>query len=51
MMLWVLEDNLTVGFYKRLGGATTSSKVETIGGKPLKELALGWADLTPWASP
>lgn len=51
MMLWVLEDNSTVSFYKHLGGVATSSKVETIGGKPLNELALGWTDLPLWATP
>lgn len=51
MMLWVLEDNRTVDFYKRMGGVPSGSKVEEIGGKPLKELALGWASLAAAAVP
>lgn len=45
MMLWVLEGNRTVAFYKRMGGVPSGSKTEEIGGKPLNELALGWPTL------
>ncbi len=51
MMLWVLEDNRTVDFYKRLGGVPSGSKVEEIGGKSLNELALGWSKLVAVALP
>lgn len=43
MMLWVLEANPTLGFYKRLGGVTVARKTIEIGGAALEELALGWA--------
>jgi GNAT superfamily N-acetyltransferase len=43
LMLWVLADNPTVGFYRHLGGVAVAEKTEDIGGKPLKELALGWS--------
>jgi len=41
-MLWVLEDNPAHRFYERMGGVVVGEKVETIGGKKLKELAYGW---------
>lgn len=39
MMIWVLADNTACGFYERMGGKVVAEKRETIGGKPLKELA------------
>jgi L-amino acid N-acyltransferase YncA len=45
MMLWVLADNPTCDFYARMGGKVVGEKIETIGGKSLKELAYGWAAL------
>ena len=42
VMLWALEDNPTRGFYNHMGGKTFATKVETIGGKELKEIAYGW---------
>ncbi len=45
MMLWVIDQNRTVDFYKHLGGIERASKIEEIGGAPLTELALGWPSL------
>ncbi len=42
LMLWVLEQNRTLGFYQRLGGVTVGRKTIEIGGAALEELALGW---------
>lgn len=42
MMLWVLKDNPTLGFYKRLGGAVAGEKAIKIGEQELVELAVGW---------
>ena len=45
LLLWVLRDNPTVGFYRHLGGVPVGEKTESIGGKPLVELAMGWSAL------
>lgn len=45
MMLWVLEDNPSCGFYGAMGGMVADEKWEEIGGKKLKELAYGWSSL------
>lgn len=42
MMLWVLKDNPSLGFYKSMGGQTIGEKAITIGGDSLIELAIGW---------
>jgi len=42
MLVWVLEANPAVSFYKRLGGIPISQKLIEIGGVDLQELALGW---------
>jgi len=42
MMLWVLKDNLTLGFYQRFGGTVIGEKGVTIGEQELVELAVGW---------
>lgn len=46
MMLWVLEDNSTRGFYERMGGIAVGRKVKPFGGKELTEFAYAWKDLT-----
>lgn len=43
MLLWVIKDNPTVGFYGAMGGAPCSEKVDDIGGRPVVELAMGWS--------
>lgn len=45
MLVWVLADNPTCGFYERMGGKVVGEKMETIGDKSLKELAYGWGSL------
>jgi L-amino acid N-acyltransferase YncA len=45
MLVWVLADNPSRGFYAALGGRQVGSKVVEIGGVELKELAYGWSDL------
>ncbi len=44
-MLWVLEANPAVDFYKRLGGRVVGEAYEVIGERKLKELAFAWDDL------
>lgn len=45
MLVWVLEDNPAVRFYKKAGAQPVMSKDIEIGGIQLPELALGWLDL------
>lgn len=45
MIVWALEDNPAVGFYKHLGAIPVTSKTINIGGKDLPDLALGWPSL------
>jgi L-amino acid N-acyltransferase YncA len=45
MLVWVLEQNPSVSFYKRLGAAQIARKVVNIGGVDLQDLALGWPSL------
>ena len=45
MLVWVLEQNAAVGFYKRAGVEYLMSKQIEIGGVQLPESALGWPDL------
>jgi ribosomal protein S18 acetylase RimI-like enzyme len=45
MMLWVLKDNPSVGFYKLQGGQIIGQKDITIGGESLVELAVGWDNI------
>jgi len=45
MMLWVLEDNPSLGFYLRMGGDVVGKKSITIADDNLIELAVGWKDL------
>ncbi|MCR8843321.1 GNAT family N-acetyltransferase [Paenibacillus sp. SC116] len=46
MMVWVLEANPSLEFYKRMGGQYIAQKEITIGGETLIEVALGWDDLS-----
>ena len=41
-LIWVLEQNPACRFYERMGAKACGEKMETMGGKPLKEVAYGW---------
>jgi GNAT superfamily N-acetyltransferase len=45
MLVWVLRDNPTRGFYEHLGGVYVREKPIEIGGRELMEIAYGWRDL------
>jgi ribosomal protein S18 acetylase RimI-like enzyme len=45
MLVWVLEQNSSVEFYRRLGAVPLARKVINIGGADLQDLALGWPSL------
>jgi L-amino acid N-acyltransferase YncA len=49
MMVWVLRDNPSRGFYERMGGRYLGSQPVAIGEEELTEWAYGWPDLTPLA--
>ncbi|MFB0842086.1 GNAT family N-acetyltransferase [Paenibacillus oleatilyticus] len=44
-MLWVLEDNPSIGFYKKQGGQYIGKKEIQIGEYRLTEVALGWKEI------
>ena len=45
MYVWVLDQNPSQGFYRRMGGRRlTDSEIE-LGGRTLKEVSYGWSDL------
>jgi L-amino acid N-acyltransferase YncA len=44
MMLWVLKDNDSRGFYEQLGGIEMGKKQFEIGGKVLDGVGYGWED-------
>ena len=46
MIVWALEANPAVEFYKRLGAIPVTTKIIHIGGKDLPDLALGWTSLS-----
>jgi GNAT superfamily N-acetyltransferase len=46
MIVWVLQENSSVNFYKRLGATSITGKMIVIGGVALPDLALGWRDLS-----
>jgi len=45
MIVWALEENAAVEFYKHLGAVPVTGKSINIGGKDLPDLALGWPSL------
>lgn len=45
MLLWILVDNPSRGFYERLGGRYLRSQLIDIGGTKLQEVSYGWTDL------
>ena len=48
MMLWVLKDNPTRGFYEHLGGVEDREQSTEIGSASYFEIAYGWPDLLRW---
>ncbi len=50
MMVWVLKDNPTRGFYERLGGEYLYEKPIEIGNESLAEVAYGWRSLDMFAA-
>ncbi|WP_211654938.1 GNAT family N-acetyltransferase [Planococcus alpniumensis] len=46
MLVWVLKENQSSGFYKNLGGTVIDEKHITIAGKQIPELAYEWADIS-----
>lgn len=47
MMVWVLESNPAIGFYRKLGGEEFTRKDIEIGQDVLIEVALGWKNIIP----
>lgn len=45
MLVWVLKENQSSGFYEKLGGKIIDEKYITIAGKQIPELAYEWADI------
>jgi hypothetical protein len=45
MIVFVLEDNPSIGFYESLGGKKNDTVETTIGRKALHELVYGWEDI------
>ena len=45
MMLWVLADNPSRGFYETLGGRRIREKTAEVGGIEVVEVAYGWSNL------
>jgi len=45
LMVWVLEQNPSIGFYKKMGGEYITKKEIKIGEETLIETAFGWKDL------
>lgn len=50
MLVWVLAQNPSRGFYEALGGQPAGQTEIEIGGARLTEVAYGWLDLTPLAA-
>ena len=46
MLVWVLKENQSSGFYENLGGTVIDEKYITIAGKEIPELAYTWQDLS-----
>ncbi len=44
LLVWVLEQNPSVGFYRQLGGVQVAQQMIQIGGVDLSEIAFGWVD-------
>lgn len=46
MLVWVLKENQSSGFYENLGGKVIDEKYITIAGKQIPELAYEWTDVS-----
>ena len=46
MLVWVLKENQSSGFYEKLGGKVIYEKYITIAGKQIPELAYEWKDVS-----
>ncbi len=46
MVVWVLRDNPSRGFYERMGGVQVAEQGIEIGGVTLPEVAYGWRDVS-----
>lgn len=46
MLVWVLKENQSSGFYENLGGKVIDEKYITIAGKQIPELAYQWTDIS-----
>lgn len=46
-ILWVLRDNPGINFYLHMGGQLITEKTDNIGGKDLRECAIGW-NIADW---
>ncbi|MBJ6360286.1 hypothetical protein ACFOQM_03005 [Paenibacillus sp. GCM10012307] len=44
LLAWVLIDNPSLAFYKKLGGVELERGTYTIGGQTLENVAMGWTD-------
>ena len=47
MLVWVLADNPSRGFYQALGGVQIRQQTITVGGAELLEIAYGWSNISP----
>lgn len=45
LLVWVLKENPTRGFYEHFGGVYVREKIIEIGGERLAEVAYGWREL------
>lgn len=48
MLVWVLADNPSRGYYEHVGGKKLTDKIEEMNGKHLTETSYGWDDLEIW---
>ena len=48
-MIWALKGNPARYFYETEGGRVVAERPGAVAGKPVREIAFGWADITPAA--
>lgn len=46
LIIWVLDGNPAVGFYRRMGGVQVAGKSTRLAGDTYGEVAYGWLDIT-----
>ena len=51
MIVWVLAENPSRGFYERLGGEHVQTRDITVGGEHFREYGYGWKNLDTLAEP